>query len=181
MKGFSVEHIESMGLLPNDLMAFNALVLYFHSEHISDSALNYFEQYISTGGGVLAIHSATASFMGSSCYMDIIGGRFKDHGPISTFEVIPVPKSKIFTPIQPFLIKDELYIHDLKPGIRPHFIAMDEHEQVPLVWTRSYGRGRVCYASPGHQAETMRHPHYQRLLQQGLKWVSEGSAQTETE
>ena len=64
------------------------------------------------------------------------------------FEVKRV-KDDIFD-IGDFVIKDELYIHELEPGIDVHFTAKHKGRDIPVVWTYHYGKGNVCYAVPGH-------------------------------
>ncbi len=109
---------------------------------------------------MLAIHSATASFKQEPRYFEILGGRFRVHGAIQTFEVSQTQSAEdVFGHVAPFQIKDELYIHELAPEIAVHFEAMHDGEPVPVVWTRRYGAGRVCYAMPGHTAESMQAPH----------------------
>ena len=39
-----------------------------------------FDGFVRAGGGVLAIHSATASFKGSPAYFEVLGGRFVGQG-----------------------------------------------------------------------------------------------------
>ena len=34
-----------------------------------------------------------------------------------------------------------------------------------MVWTYRYGKGKVCYAVPGHTSATMSNPIYQKILQ----------------
>lgn len=171
INGISYTHISSLENLPGDLKHFDGMVLYFHEQLVSDTALILFAQFVDDGGGVLAIHSASASFMDSSVYFEIIGGRFKHHGRIKKFMVRPVAGTNVFNRIPPFTVEDELYIHDLQPGIIPHFTALEDKEEIPMVWTHFFGKGRVCYAVPGHRPETMYHPDYQNLLKQGLSWT----------
>jgi len=162
-----------MEKLPENLDEYAALAIYFHHKSITVQALNTFDDYISKGGGVLAVHSATASFKDSDRFTDILGGKFTGHGPVETFTVTPVsPQSKIFQGIHAFRITDELYFHDLQPDIETHFTAMHEGQQVPMVWTRIHGVGRVCYACPGHRAKVFKDRIYQEVLIRGLKWVS---------
>ena len=168
---YTFQYARSMEKLPGDLMNFSALVLYFHHKRIAKSALARLDEFIASGGGVLGIHTATASFKRQLPYFKILGGRFTGHGPIETIDIKPVAKSEIFSGIPAFTIKDELYIHELEPGIEVHFKATSQGEQIPAVWTNHYGKGRVCYAMPGHRTETMRDPIYQKVLQRGLSWV----------
>lgn len=169
--GFEVRHIRSMEKLPYDLEDCAAVVIYLHHQKISDKALAAFDEFISSGGGLLGVHTATAAFKERIRYFEILGGRFIGHGPVAPFEVTPIPGSKVFAGIPAFTVKDELYIHDLQPGITPHFTAAHAGQEVPIVWTYSYKAGRVCYAVPGHRTETMRNKIYQKVLQRGLKWV----------
>jgi len=171
LDSFEFQHIRSMERLPDNLKDFSALVIYLHHKKISKRSLAMVDDFASNGGGILGVHSATAAFQKQLHYFEILGGRFIGHGPIVSFEVKPVSESAIFSGIPAFTVKDELYIHELQPGITPHFTATHEGQEVPAVWTYHYGQGRVCYAVPGHRTETMRDATYQKILQRGLTWV----------
>ena len=168
---FTIQHTHSMEKLPRGLEKFSAMILYFHHKSISEVPLARLDEFVSDGGGVLGIHTATASFKNQLPYFEILGGRFTSHGPIETIHIKPVAESEIFAGIPAFTIKDELYIHELQPGIEAHFTTTSQGEQIPAVWTYHYGKGRVCYAMPGHRTETMWNPIYQEVLQRGLNWV----------
>jgi type 1 glutamine amidotransferase len=43
---------------------------------------------------------------------------------------------------------------------------------MPVVWTKMYGEGRVFYSSLGHVAATVREPDPLRLLTRGLLWAA---------
>jgi type 1 glutamine amidotransferase len=171
LDGFEFQHIRSMEKLPGDIDGFSAIVIYLFHQKISKSALDSLDNFVSSGGGVLGIHTATAAYKNDLHYFEILGGQFIGHGPIAPFEVKPVPESEIFAGIPSITVKDELYVHELQPEITPHFTATHEGQEVPIVWTYHYGQGRVCYAVPGHRTETMRDEVYQRVLKRGLVWV----------
>jgi type 1 glutamine amidotransferase len=170
LKDFSFAHISSLEKLPNDLASYSALVLHYHHKKISDSALGKLEGFVKNGGGILAIHAATASFKEKLPYFKILGGRFIGHGKVEPFEVTKV-SDDIFSDIENFIVKDELYIHELEPDIEVHFTTKHEGKNIPVVWTYQYGKGKVCYAVPGHTTGTMQNKTYQQLLQRGLIWV----------
>ena len=172
MDGFSFEHIGSLEQLPADLEQFSAMVLHYHHKTISPSALARLEEFVGNGGGVLAIHAATASFKETLPYFDILGGRFIGHGKVEAFEVRQV-KDEIFSGIGDFVVKDELYLHEMKLDIDVHFVTSHAGQDVPVVWTYRYGKGKVCYAVPGHTSGTMHNRTYQQVLQRGLEWVTE--------
>ena len=171
LDGFEFQHVHSMEKLPADLKDFSALVIYLHHKRISQSALTGLDEFVSGGGGILAIHSATASFKEASLFFEILGGRFIGHGAVEEIKVKRV-KDEIFD-VGDFVIKDELYIHELQPGIEVHFTARHEGRDIPVVWTYRYGKGKICYAVPGHTTASMKHPSVQGILQRGLQWVTE--------
>jgi len=173
MQGFNFARVNSMEeILKMDLSGFEGMVLYFHHDTISEQALDAFLTFVSNGGGVLAIHSVTASFKDADRFTDIIGGKFREHGPVEPFSLLPVrPKSEIFGGIPEFQVRDELYIHDLQPDIVTHFETLYKGQPAPMVWTRTHGEGRVCFACPGHRAASMRIREYQQVLLRALEWV----------
>lgn len=171
LEGFEFQHIRSMEKLPGNLKEFSAMVIYHHHQRISREAVSALDEFVSDGGGILGVHTATAAYKKQPKYFEILGGRFIGHGPIEPFDVKPVLESEIFTGIPAFTVKDELYIHELQPGITPHFTATHEGQEVPIIWTNHYGHGRICYVVPGHRTETMRNSTYQMVLQRGLVWA----------
>jgi hypothetical protein len=165
----------------SSLASIQAVVLYIHRETISPAALEGLESFVAQGGGLLAVHSASASFVQEPRHAEILGGRFREHGPIERFQVQPAtPQDPIFAGIPPFAVEDELYRHDYDPDSWIHFYTPVDGGQEPVVWTRHYpasgaGRiagGRVCYCALGHTVSSMRNPHVQRILQRGLAWVA---------
>ena len=170
LDGFSFKHVSSLEKLPADPDSFSALVLHYHHKTLSELALTKLKTYVIKGGGILAIHAATASFKETLPYFEILGGRFIGHGPVESFEVSKV-RDDIFSGIDNFVVKDELYIHDLQPNIEVHFTAKHEGKDIPVVWTYPYGKGKVCYAVPGHTTESMRNKTYQQVLKRGLAWA----------
>lgn len=170
--GLIFSHVRSLERLPDNLADYVAVVLYFHHKTISQTALERLEKFVSVGGGVLSVHSATASFKQEPRYFDILGGRFTRHGAVEEFEVRHCGGERIFPARPAFKIYDELYFHEMSPDIQVQYVTVQEGQEVPVVWTFAYGAGRVCYAMPGHTVRSMRHPAVQEILQTGLKWVS---------
>jgi type 1 glutamine amidotransferase len=182
MPGFQFYRIASLEALPKlSLESYRAMVLYVHDETISPPALDCLERFLGQGGGLLALHSAAASFRGEERYFELLGGRFREHGPVEPFEVQPVaPRDEVFGDVPAFLVKDELYRHDYDlDNNQVHFYTIVGKEREPVVWTRRFPalgagdgvEGRVCYCALGHTASSVRHPRYQQILRRGLAWV----------
>ncbi len=167
LRGRSLELLKEM-----DCTEIQALVLYYHQKSLSTAALDALDSFVSAGGGVLAIHSATASFKEMPDYCEILGGRFTGHGPIEQITIEAVhSRDEIFREIPSFTILDELYLHEFTGEVRPHFVVQQGEHQIPIVWTRQHGQGSVCYVGLGHRTKSMRLPSVQTILIRGLAWV----------
>lgn len=169
--GYHFRRIASLEALSTQAPV-RAIVLYMHQETISSAALDRLDSFVQQGGGLLAVHAASASFSGEARYFDLLGGQFVEHGPVESFEVRPAePQNDLFAGIPPFLVTDELYRHEYDPGNQIHFTTTVGDEREPVVWTRRHGSGRVCYCSLGHTLDAMRRPEVSQILQRGLAWA----------
>jgi type 1 glutamine amidotransferase len=158
---------------------YDAVVLYLHRQAVSGEALKALDTFVKGGGGMLAVHSASASFKAHEAYYAILGGRFVKHGRVESFELSRQPgAAAMFGDIERISIKDEFYIHEYDLANQVHFARSTGKDIEPQVWTREYGRGRVFYLAPGHCARTMRNACIKALIARGLLWVcgAEGHA-----
>ena len=189
--GVTLRHARSVeALARTDLPGLDAVVLYYHRKTISPAALDALDRFASGGGGILAVHSATASFKDAPAYAEVLGGLFAGHPPVGPLEIrAAAGADEIFGTIAPFTVTDEAYRHELSEDIRVHFVARcvartgrpaprdvaasapAPAEELPIVWTRRHGLGRICYVGPGHRAASLRHPGMIAILQAGLAWV----------
>jgi type 1 glutamine amidotransferase len=151
--------------------AYRAVVLYYHHKHISSAALAALQMFLQRGGGVLALHSAAASFKDCPEYFRLLGGRFVHHAAVQPVTLRPAETSGLYAGMTAFSIRDELYRHEVFPGSVVHFFAEAGSEREPFVWSRVEDAGRVLYAAPGHTAEALRSPQVREILRRGLAWV----------
>ncbi len=107
------------------------------------------------------------------------------HGPQHAFRVTirdaehPITKGM---PREWLHAQDELY-HGLRgPAVHVHVLATaysdkakggtGEHE--PMIWTVSYGKGRVFHTPMGHDLPAMRCAGFAATLQRGTEWAATG-------
>jgi type 1 glutamine amidotransferase len=173
---FAFDEVASLeAAVARGLERYAALVLYFHHRDgaLSARELQTFRAWVDGGGGVLALHSATASYKRTPAYFEILGGRFTGHGPVEPIRIRPsTPDDDVFGGIGAFEVTDELYVHELQPDLRVRFETTFRGTAQPMVWTREPRAGRVCYACPGHRSASMAAPAVQEILRRGLRWVS---------
>lgn len=141
-----------------------AVILYLHRQNVPDGWMESLERFVSNGAGLLAIHSASASFKGDGRYAKLLGGVFAGHGPIETFEVKPVGS---WVKTEGFTVRDERYTHRMTAEVNVHLRTDGE----PVCWTRMFGVGRVAYLSLGHLAGVFRQDSVRRTVQQLVQWI----------
>jgi type 1 glutamine amidotransferase len=152
---------------------YDAVALYLHRQEISAAALAALDGFVAAGGGMLAVHSASASFKREDGFFKILGGRFVGHGPVGTFSIVPEKGAPgWFDAGESFTVRDELYIHEYDTDNTIHYSTAKASGSEPMVWTRTYGRGRVCYLAPGHLARTMKNARIGKIIERGLSWVA---------
>ena len=173
LPGYRFAHASSLEALPRlSLDSFAALVLYVHQDTLSAAALDSLDAYLERGGGLLALHSASASYKEEPRFYEILGGQFVRHGPVEEFAVqLSTPEDEVFGKIPDFSVRDELYRHEYDPENRIHVHTMVGEEREPVVWTRRWGQGRVCYCSLGDTVGAVRHPQFHQILGRGLAWA----------
>ncbi|NDJ52720.1 MAG: hypothetical protein GYB68_06505, partial [Chloroflexi bacterium] len=72
LSGASLTHARSLNALhQHQLEAFQAIVLYMHHQSADPDAIALLDAFVQQGGGLLAIHSASASFKAQSEYYAI--------------------------------------------------------------------------------------------------------------
>ncbi len=171
--GFNYERHSSLEILQTlELQDFSAIMCYFHHKVISQKTLQKLNEYVHNGGGVFFVHSASASFKDVTRFHNLIGGRFDRHGPIEDFRVIhTLDPDPIFPKLEPFSVRDELYMHVYDPTVTIHFGTQIENHLEPVVWTKQQGNGRVCYLSLGHLGSSFQIPQVKSILQHGLNWL----------
>lgn len=134
--------------------------------------------WVHAGGGLLAVHSGTASYHDVPAVRDLLGGVFHDHPPPAAVTLEPGrdhPLGDALT--EPFTVHDEFYRMILDDPAAEIFLrARNGAESQPAGWTRRRGRGRVCVLTPGHFPAVWLHPAFQRLLANSLTWVSPTAA-----
>lgn len=130
-------------------------------------------RYVTQGGGLFGVHSATVNGNPGNDLHTLFGGRFIDHPPMFNFPVFPMRLSHPVTEgIGEFSVFDEFYVQDVNDDVLVLMTAYDRGVCHPMVWTRKQGEGRVAYVAPGHDARAWSVPAFQKLTVQALDWVA---------
>jgi type 1 glutamine amidotransferase len=161
-------------------------------EKIAARLVKNLDDYVRTGGGFMAIHSATDTLKNHKAYGDMIGAVFTQHpwGPKETV-TIKVEDSDhalakdVFEKGE-FKFNDEIYefresynrkrLHvilslDLAKSDKPNRPLRCTDGDYPIAWARSHGKGRVFYCSLGHVTSTFANPTILKFWLRGIQFT----------
>ena len=153
------------------------------SEQAKAGLLNY----VKNGGNVVALHFACSSFQEWKEYGNLLGRVWVKgvggHGPYGEFTVnIKDTEHPITKGLKDFNTEDELYAK--LTGDEPITVLATADSDwsgktEPIVFVKSYGKGRVLQNVLGHALDSKRNPDYQRLLCRCIEWAATGNVTAE--
>ena len=169
-------------LVSSSLDDYDAIV--FNTRRANELTLARDEQhrltlFVGKGGGLVVIHIAGTRPDEWPMWHDLTGGGYvagQSHHPEYGQFTVRVSDSEhpCNAGISDFVTNDELYM-DLaqKPDIDVFLTAEADGKTYPLGWTRGYCDGRIMYTALGHDGLSFQTPEFQRLILNGLSWVTQ--------
>ena len=149
------------------LKRYDALMIYANTTRLEPAQEQALVDYVTQGGGLIAVHCASAAFGNSDRFIALVGGRFKSHGTDTFRTRIAEPNSPVMQGFSGFESWDETYVHDRHNETNRTVLEYRENE--PWTWVRSEGKGRVFYTAWGHDARTWTNPGFQELMERGIR------------
>jgi len=132
-------------------------------------------KFVKNGGGFVGIHSATDSFRGSRAYIEMLNGEFLKHPEHHEFNLQVVDNSHYMTIRMPdFSLFDEMYhLQNYEPSRSKLLLkTIWQGKEIPMAYTRNYGKGRVVYLANGHTQAAWNHPEFQKLVIRALTYTT---------
>ncbi len=138
-------------------------------------------QFVDAGGSALFLHNTTHVGLTDPDFRHVLGAAYTGHPPIRTFKVkVTNPKHPITQGISDFTVTDEQHYMTYDKDPKDLFLQTVNEEGLtyqnygataPGGWSYDYGKGRVCYLSPGHMLSDLWHPEYIKLQQNAVRWI----------
>jgi type 1 glutamine amidotransferase len=138
-------------------------------------------QFVEAGGAALFLHNTTHVGLSDPDFRHVLGAAYTGHPPIRTFKVkVTNPDHPITQGVKDFIVTDEQ--HYMAYDKDPKFLFLQTVNEdgltyqsygatAPGGWAYDYGKGRVCYMSPGHMLSDLWSPEYIKLQQNAVRWV----------
>ncbi len=168
-----------------NLQSQNLIVPIWTMGHISDEQFRGLSEAVKSGVGLGGFHGGMGdSFRSNIDYQWMTGGQFLGHpGNIKDYTVqIGAEDHEITRGMGEFSMHSEQYYMMTDPG--NHVLATTvfangleeapwvENTVMPVVWTKSWGNGKVFYSSLGHVASDFDVSEARELTLRGMLWAS---------
>jgi type 1 glutamine amidotransferase len=128
------------------------------------------------GTGIAGCHGGMGdSFRNEVEYQYMVGGQWVAHPGNDgvTYTVRMKDAEQPLTKgIEDFIVVSEKYYMHVDPAIHVHAVTDFGPVEMPVVWTKMYGKGRVYYNSLGHQANIVSMPQTLELMRRGMLWAA---------
>jgi type 1 glutamine amidotransferase len=146
---------------------------------------------VTSGVGLAGCHGGMCdAFREATEYQFMTGGQWVAHpgNDAVTYEVRMTGDHWITRGREAFEVTSEQYYLHVDPSntvlaVTRFPIADGPHApngpfDMPVVWTRMHGQGRVFYNSLGHTASVLRHPECLEICRRGLLWAARADSQS---
>ncbi|MGA1051419.1 MAG: ThuA domain-containing protein [Ilumatobacteraceae bacterium] len=150
-----------------------------HGYSPSADARRALSGFVESGGGMVALHTATICFDDWPAWGDVVGGSWvwghSSHPPYGPVTVEVVADHPVVADVGPTIeLDDEIYGDlEIRPGVEVLVSGRRHPADDPqaVVWIHRFGAGRVVYDGLGHDVASLRHPRHRRLVGQAISWV----------
>ncbi|KZM24971.1 uncharacterized protein EKO05_0009468 [Ascochyta rabiei] len=187
---FTVTASEDASFFTSSILSRYRVLVLLHTsgDFLTDDQLSTLQEYVRSGGGVLAIHGSAAGMPSSSWYAKLIGAHFDMHPDPEPGSFLPIPQSVSSHPIiaghePPKEWMDEWYNFKSHPsdneslqillrGDTKSFRGGKHGDDHPLAWYQEFDGGRSVYLALGHFDNAYADSWFMGTMERMLMWAA---------
>lgn len=174
--GFHVEISDTLDsfLDERSLSDLHLIVPVWTGGMIAKEQLVPFLKAVKSGVGVAGCHGGMAdAFRLEPEYQYMVGGQWVAHpGGDGVRYTVHVKDCPLLAGMEDFEVCSEKYYMHIDPGIEVLASTYFDEIEMPVVWTKKYGEGKVFYCSLGHQANIVSMPETLEIMRRGMCWAA---------
>ncbi len=145
-------------------------------------------EFVKRGGGLMVVHGGIVMQNNSLEFSKMVGGSFDYHPVQQEVQVELVEpdhlllngfKGQPFVHVdEPYIFKNAYFDYDFRPLLSmdaSKLHSLKEEIKDPIIyisWIKRYGKGRVFYISPSHNAQSYEDPRLLQFYLDGLQYVT---------
>lgn len=190
-EGFEVEVSNSMDSFNDEeyLKSLDLIIPVITMATITDDQLNAVIEAVASGVGIAGCHGGMAdSFREAVLWQFMVGGQWISHpGGDGLKHMMHIKKnssSPIVDGIDDFEVCTEQYYLHVDPAVNVlattrypvanWYHSTNGEVDVPMMWTKMWGYGRVFYSALGHHDDVFDQYEAQETMLRGMLWAAEG-------
>lgn len=191
-EGFDVEVSDTLESFANRdrLLSLDLIVPVWTMGEITKEQEKHVSEAVQSGVGLAGCHGGMCdAFRNNVTWQFMTGGQWVAHPGNDGVEYavnVKNSSSPLTEGIEDFTVKSEQYYMHIDPAVEvlattrfpvtdgPH--SLNKAVDMPVVWTKRWGVGRVYYCSLGHQADIVELPPVKELMRRGFVWAADGKA-----
>lgn len=189
-EGFEVECYDNMECLADGekLKALDLIIPVWTGGELDGGYTRNISEAVGSGVGIAGCHGGMCdAFRNNTEWQFITGGQWVSHpgGEIDYIVNIRPNSSPITLGVEDFPVHSEQYYLHVDPSIEVlastrfpvanYYHAANKPIDMPVVWTKFWGLGRVFYNSLGHHDDVFeKSPAAELMMRRGMLWAAEG-------
>jgi len=191
-EGFAVEVSDTLESFADGarLKELDLIVPVWTMGRIEQAWVNNVSEAVQSGGGLAGCHGGMCdAFRENVDWQFMTGGQWVAHPGNDGVEYtvnIKHSSSQLTEGIDDFVVKSEQYYLHVDPAnevlattrfpVVPGPHVLNKAVDMPVVWTKRWGLGRVYYNSLGHHADIVAMPQVTELMRRGFLWCADGKS-----
>lgn len=185
--GYEVDVKDTLEVLNDEtyVNSFDVFVPIWTMSEIPEEAVTIVSKAVENGMGLIGCHGGMCdAFRNSVHWQFMTGGNWVAHpGNDGTDYMVEFKHSSspLVEGMKDFKVCSEHYYMHVDPAVEvlattrfpvadgPH--VTNGPVDMPVIWTKRWGQGRVYYTTLGHHADILEMPEVMELLKRGINWV----------
>ena len=194
-EGFEVEVSDTLDAFADadKLMQLDLIIPLWTMGKIDQQLVKNVSAAVQSGVGLAGSHGGMCdAFRENVDWQFMTGGQWVAHpGNDGVEYVVSISNSSslLTADIEDITVKSEQYYMHIDPAVEvlattrfpivpgPH--SLNKAVDMPVIWTKRWGVGRVYYNSLGHQANIMEIETVKELMKRGFLWCAAGKAEAQ--
>lgn len=186
-EGFAVELYDTLDCLADGerLKTYDLIVPIWTMSEIKPEYVQNVCEAVAEGTGIAGCHGGMCdAFRNSVQWQFLTGAQWVAHPGNDGIEymVHVLPGNRFTEGLKDFKVVSEHYYLHIDPAVKVHATtrfpvvdgphAANGEVDMPVVFTKSWGKGKVFYTSLGHHADIFDIPEAKEIMRRGLVWAA---------
>lgn len=130
------------------------------------------QEFVEQGGALLVLHNGICIQSNENLHQ-MMGGKFLNHPPKEEIR-FAVKSHEITQGCEDFMLLEEPYQFELSVDEKELLLTyFYRNREYPAGWSKTVGKGRLVFLTPGHTKETFACAQYRQLIRRSMDWCME--------